>query len=114
MWFNSSVGCEPSYLFGSRSRCFFSRCRRQNRLSPEVASRADTLGVGHPYSGFIHLKHLIRNKSTGHFLTLAGSWSQYVSSAFNFPNTPKAIAEKERLGLKHVELVLMRGHKPSR
>jgi hypothetical protein len=58
------------------------------------------------------LNRLIRNKSTGHFLTSGGSWSEDVSSALDFSDSTKAILEKQKLGLNDVELVFMMGDKP--
>jgi hypothetical protein len=58
------------------------------------------------------LKRLIRNKSTGYFLTSAGSWSEDISKALDFPATAAAALEKQRLGLSNVEIVLMMGDGP--
>jgi len=58
------------------------------------------------------LKRLIRDKSTGLFLTPDGSWSEDISKALDFSATAAASLEKQRLGLVNVEIVMMMGDEP--
>ena len=58
------------------------------------------------------MQHVIRSKSSGHFLTSDGSWSKDIASALAFPDTLAVIQEKQKRQLKDVELLLVVQDKP--
>ncbi len=60
------------------------------------------------------LKRLIRHRRTGEFLAQNASWTREPELALGFPDLSSAMALREKLVLKDVDLVLMVGEKPNR
>jgi len=59
------------------------------------------------------MKRLIRDILTGRFLTPKGDWTKEALSALDLLNINAAIAKCDRLGLRHVEYVLLMEEVPS-
>jgi hypothetical protein len=68
--------------------------------------------VFHPTLPLI-VKRLIRDVSTGKFLTSDGAWSGDALKALDFSGLTTAIAARDNFDLKHVEYVLLVGEAPS-
>ena len=60
------------------------------------------------------LKRLIRHRRTGEFLAQNATWTREPELALGFPDLSSAMALREKLVLKDVDLVLMVGEKPNR
>jgi hypothetical protein len=59
------------------------------------------------------VQRLIRDVSTGKFLTPGGTWSEDTASALNFSDIAVAIAARDKFDLRHVEYVLIFEERPS-
>lgn len=59
------------------------------------------------------LKRLIRHRRTGEFLAQNATWTREPELALGFPDLSSAMALREQLVLKDVELVLMVGETPN-
>lgn len=52
------------------------------------------------------VRRVIQHKRTGHYLTLAGGWTESIDEAHHLPNVMSAVRMTRTLELKDVELVL--------
>jgi len=59
------------------------------------------------------VQRLIRNVSTGKFLTPDGTWSEDTASALNFSDIAMTIAAGDKFDLWQVEYALIFGERPS-
>ena len=58
------------------------------------------------------MKRVIRSRSTGEFLADNSAWTKELMRALMFPDLASAMAFRDGLGLRNVELVLVVGEEP--
>ena len=73
--------------------------------------KLDQLDLIYDY-GFL-MKRVIRSRSTGEFVADNSAWTKELRGALMFPDLASAMAFRDGLGLRNVELVLVVGEEPN-